>query len=1078
MSAQAAEKMACLSRSPALRCFSLPAFMKKPCFTRSLQPSFGAGAYRRAGLRWIGVAPLHTRKLSSIYKVLHHRRLSVAAPRAVLTAPPPPTSNEASPELVKQLGFEKVQEQFLDEYNSTAVLYKHKKTGAEVMSVTNEDENKVFGIVFRTPPKDSTGIPHILEHSVLCGSRKYPLKEPFVELLKGSLHTFLNAFTYPDRTCYPVASTNMKDFYNLVDVYLDAVFFPKCVSDLQTFQQEGWHYELNDPSEEVTLKGVVFNEMKGVYSQPDNVLGRVSQQAIFPDNTYGVDSGGDPGVIPKLTFSEFQEFHKKFYHPSNARIWFYGDDDPSERLRLISAYLDEFEANEAARESEVKVQKLFLEPKRVVEKYDAGELGDLKKKHMVCVNWLLADTPLDMETELALGFLDHLMLGTPAAPLRKALLESGLGEALVGGGMDDDLLQPQFSVGLKNVAEEDITKTEGLILSKLRELVDEGFTPEAVEASMNTIEFSLRENNTGSFPRGLSLMLRSMGKWLYGKDPFEPLRFAKPLEALKARIAAEGAKAVFSPLLQKFFLDNPHKVTVLLQPDPEKGAIDESQEKEILRKLKESMTKEDLAELVRATEELRLKQETPDPPEALAAVPSLSLGDIPNEPIRVPLDVGEIQGTTVLRHDLFTNDVLYAELAFDMSSIDSKFLPLVPLFCQSVMEMGTKDMDFVQLNQLIGRKTGGISIFPSTSAKRGTKEPSSHMIVRGKAMASQVQELFDLMRILLQDVQFTDQQRFKQFVSQSKARMESALRGRGHSIAASRMDAKMNVAGWVSEQMGGLSYFDYLQTLEKQVDSDWSTVAEALDEIRSSFLSRKGALVNLTADNKLITTAESHVASILQALPNVGASKTATRSTCLEPSNEGLVVPTQVNYVGKALNIYDTGYKLNGSAYVISKHIGNTWLWDRVRVSGGAYGGFCDFDTHSGVFSFLSYRDPNLLETLDIYDKTVDFLRGLELDNDSLTKAIIGTIGDVDSYQLPDAKGYTSMLRYLLGITEEERKQRREEIMSTRLSDFKEFADVLEAAKARSVIVVVASEDDIAAANKVKPGLLNVRKAL
>ncbi|KAH7422556.1 hypothetical protein KP509_12G014200 [Ceratopteris richardii] len=948
----------------------------------------------------MGTESLQKRLFSGGFHILHHRMLSAAASQAVTSPPSPQTSIEDNPEVVKQPCFEKVQEQFLDEYKSTAILYRHKKkTGAELMSVTNEDENKVFGIVFRTPPQDSTGIPHILEHSVLCRSRKYSLKEPFVELLKGSLHTFLNAFTYPDRTCCPVASTNTKDFYNLVDVYLDAVFFPKCVNDKQIFQQEGWHHELNEISEEITLKGVVFNEMKGVYSQPDNLLGRVSQQALFPDNTYGVDSGGDPA-----------EFHRKFYHPSNARIWFYGDDDPNERLCLISAYLDEFEENEAARESKVKVQNLFTEPRTVTETYAAGETGDLKKKHIVCVNWVLADTPLDMETELAIGFLDHLMLGTPAAPLRKALLESGFGEAIVGGGVDDDLLQPQFSLGLKNVSEENVLKVEELIMAKLKELVDVGFTSEAMEASMNTIEFSLRENNTGSFPRGLSLMLHAMGNWLYGRDPFEPLRFAKPLEQLKDRIAAEGPKA----------------------PDTDKGAVIENEEKELLKKLKESMTKEDLAELVRATEELRLKQETPDPPEALATVPCLSLDDIPKEPIRVPMDIGDIKGTTVLRHDLFTNDVLYADLAFDMSYIDAELLPLILLFCQLVMEMGTKDMDFVQLNQLVGQKTGGISIYPSTTSKRGKKEPCSNIIVRGKAMASQIQDLFELMRILLQDVQFTDQQRFKQFVSQSKAKMVNALRGHGHSIAAARMDAKMNIAGWVSEQMGGLSYFDFLQNLERQVDNDWSSVSASLEKIRLSFL-----------------------------------------------CSQGLVVPTQVNYVGKAYNIYDTGYELNGHAYVISKYISNTWLWDRVRVSGGAYGGFCDFDSHSGVFSYLSYRDPNLLETLEIYVKTPEFLRGLELDQDSLSKAIIGRIGDVDAYQLPDVKGYTSMIRYQLGITEEERKQRREEIMSTKLKDFKEFANVLEAAsKSKSVAVVVASEDDIVAANKRSPGLFELKKIL
>ncbi|KAH9305166.1 hypothetical protein KI387_009570, partial [Taxus chinensis] len=652
--------------------------------------------------------------------------------------------------------------------------------------------------------KDSTGIPHILEHSVLCGSRKYPLKEPFVELLKGSLQTFLNAFTYPDRTCYPVASTNLKDFYNLVDVYLDAVFFPKCVNDLQIFQQEGWHYELNDPAEDISLKGVVFNEMKGVYSQPDNVLGRISQQALCPDNTYGVDSGGDPQVIPKLTFQEFQEFHRKFYHPSNARIWFYGDDDPDMRLRIVSAYLDQFDANNAAKESEVKAQNLFSEPKRIAEKYPVGEAGDMKKKNMICLNWLLSNEPLNLETELALGFLDHLMLGTPASPLRKTLLESGLGDAIVGGGIEGELLQPQFSIGLKNVAEDDIGRVEELIFSTLKKLAHEGFTSEAVEASMNTIEFSLRENNTGSYPRGLSLMLRSMSKWIYGKDPFEPLKFEKPLETLKARIAQEGSTAVFSPLIQKFILDNPHRVTIELQPDPEKASRDEAAEQENLKKIKLSMSEQDLAKLVKATEELRLKQETPDPPESLKSVPCLSLDDIPKKPTHIPTNITEIKGVKVLQHDLFTNNVLYTEVVFDMRPLRPGLLPLVPLFCQSLLEMGTKDMDFVQLNQLIGRKTGGISVYPSTSSVRGKVEPASHIIVRGKAMEGRINDLFNLVRTILLDVQFSDQQRFKQFVSQSKARMEGKLTGSGHSIAAARLDAKLNVSGWVNEQMGGL----------------------------------------------------------------------------------------------------------------------------------------------------------------------------------------------------------------------------------------------------------------------------------
>jgi Zn-dependent M16 (insulinase) family peptidase len=452
------------------------------------------------------------------------------------------------------------------------------------------------------------------------------------------------------------------------------------VDDVHTFQQEGWHYELNDPSEDISYKGVVFNEMKGVYSQPDNILGRVTQQALCPENTYGVDSGGDPKDIPKLTFEKFKEFHRQYYHPSNARIWFYGDDDPVHRLRVLSEYLDMFDASPARDSSKVEPQKLFSRPRRIVEKYPAGEDGDLKKKHMVCLNWLLSDKPLDLQTQLALGFLDHLMLGTPASPLRKILLESGLGEALVNSGMEDELLQPQFSIGLKGVSDDNVQKVEELVMNTLRKLADEGFDTDAVEASMNTIEFSLRENNTGSSPRGLSLMLQSIAKWIYDMDPFEPLKYEEPLKSLKARIAEKGSKSVFSPLIEEYILNNPHCVTIEMQPDPEKASLEEAEEKSILEKVKASMTEEDLTELARATEELRLKQETPDPPDALKCVPSLNLSDIPKEPIYVPTEVGDINGVKVLRNDLFTNNILYTEVVFDMGSVKHELLQLIPLF--------------------------------------------------------------------------------------------------------------------------------------------------------------------------------------------------------------------------------------------------------------------------------------------------------------------------------------------------------------------------------------------------------------
>ena len=552
-------------------------------------------------------------------------------------------------------GFELLREEYVAEYDAKVFLFKHEKTGAEVMSLSNDDENKTFGVTFRTPPSNSTGIPHILEHSVLCGSRKYPIKEPFVELIKGSLNTFLNAMTYPDRTCYPVASCNLQDFKNLVDVYLDAVFHPRCMTNEKTFAQEGWHYELDDPDGEMTFKGVVFNEMKGVYSSPDSVLAREAQQALFPDNTYGVDSGGDPRVIPDLTFEEFKDFHGKFYHPSNARMWFYGDDDVEDRLKILDDFLSEFDRKDV--DSVVGTQPFFDEPRRVVASYVAGE-GDEQQKSFVQVNWLLNDGPFDQETALAVGFLDNLLMGSPAAPLRMALEESGLGEAIVGWGLEDELRQPTFAIGLKGVSKEDIPKVEKLVEDTIAKIAEDGFTQAAIDSSVNTIEFAMRENNTGRFPRGLSLMLRSLSSWLYDGDPVMPLRFEEPLAQLKERMAKED---VFRPLIKKLLIDNTHKVTIELNPDEALGKTQEEEEKARVASYRASLSPEEIEKVVEETAELKRLQETPDTPEALACVPTLAVSDIPKEAKNIPTDVSSVGATQVLTHDIATSEILYAE---------------------------------------------------------------------------------------------------------------------------------------------------------------------------------------------------------------------------------------------------------------------------------------------------------------------------------------------------------------------------------------------------------------------------------
>jgi Zn-dependent M16 (insulinase) family peptidase len=968
-------------------------------------------------------------------------------------------------------GFELIREQAIPELNTRARLFRHAKTGAELLSLENEDENKVFGITFRTPPRDSTGVAHILEHAVLCGSRKYPVKEPFVELIKGSLQTFVNAFTYPDKTCDPVASTNGQDFHNLIDVYLDAVFYPRITP--QILEQEGWHYELDAVDDPLTYKGVVFNEMKGNYSSPEGVLHEQSQQSLFPDNTYGVDSGGNPRHIPDLTYAQFKTFHDTLYHPSNSRIFFYGDDPPEERLRLVNEYLKDFDRIEV--DSAVALQPRFEQPKRAAHAYAANqeEDGD-SNKGMVTVNWML-DEVTDVETDLGLGILSYILLGTPASPLRKALIDSGLGEDTVGGGVNDQLRQQAFSTGLKGIDTADADKVEALILNTLTRLAQEGIDPPTIEAALNTVEFSLRENNTGSFPRGIALMVRSLGSWLYGRDPLAPLAFDAPLAAIKQRVA--GGERNFEGLIGRYFLTNPHRTTVVLRPDPELAQREADEERARLQQARAGMTEADLARLVENTRELRRMQETPDSPEALATIPSLTLADLEPENKLIPIAVSEEQGARVLYHDLFTNGIIYLDVGLNLHTLPADLLPYVTLFGRALLEMGTRELDFVQLSQRIGRSTGGLWHSVFTSVIRGSQQGAAWLFVRGKAVPEKAGELLAIARDVLLEARLDNQERFRQIVLEEKAAQEARLVPAGHGVVNTRLRANFNEADWAAEQIGGVSYLFFLRKLAQQVDADWPTVQAALEQIRDTLVNRAAMICNVTTDAASWGGFAPQLGQFLGALPSAPVAQ--ERWAWEQGARfEGLTIPAQVNYVGKGADLHKLGYKPNGAAMVVSKYLRTTWLWEKVRVQGGAYGGFSVFDQRSGGFTYLSYRDPNLLKTLDVYDQTGAFLRQIDLSDLELTRSIIGTIADVDAYQLPDAKGYTSMLRYLVGDTDEIRQRIREEILATTAADFRNFADALDQVADRGMVVVLGSQTAIEAANAEKGGWLDVSKVL
>jgi Zn-dependent M16 (insulinase) family peptidase len=964
--------------------------------------------------------------------------------------------------------FDLVRDETIPEIASEVRLYRHRKTGAEVMSYVNDDENKVFGITFKTPPEDSTGVAHILEHSVLCGSRKYPVKKPFVELLKSSMNTFLNAMTFPDKTAYPVASQNLQDFYNLVDVYLDSVFFPLITED--TFRQEGWHYEADGTQMPLSYKGVVFNEMKGAYSSPAALLGKLSQLSLYPDNAYGVNSGGDPKAIPDLTYDYFRNFHRRFYHPSNARIVFYGDDPAERRLELLDTYLSQFDA--APIDASVRPQPRFPAPRHIESRYAATAAQPGEKTGMVTINWML-DEPADAETVLALNVLEQVLVGTAAAPLRKALTESGLGEGLTGSGLADDLLQPYFTVGLKGIDEADGPKVETLVLDTLAALARDGIDPLTVEAALNSFEFGLRENNTGSFPRGMALMFRTMRNWLHGGDPFAALTYETPLAALKAKVAA-GAR-VFEDLIQRHLVDNRHRTTVLLKADTGLAAEELAEERARLDAVSAGLDESGHAAIVEVTAKLKALQEAVDPPAALARIPTLGLKDLDRRNKPIPTERGTLGGARLYTHPLPTNGVLYLDLAFDLRRLPPALVPYLSLFSRALLQTGTAKEDFVALTQRIGRSTGGVDASRVVSMRRDRTGLAAWLFLRGKAVPDRQDELLDIFADVLLTARLDNRERIRQMALEEKAGIESSLAARGNGIAVGRLSAALSPAGWANEQAGGIDYLFFLRDLIRRIDSDWAGVEAAFVALRDTLLDRQSMVLNVTADPLLLAGLLPRLETFVGRLP--AAAGTAHTWPVSAPRSEGLTFPGQVNYVAKGADLYGLGYTHSGATSVALRHLNTTYLWDKVRVQGGAYGGSSSFDPFSGTFAFSSYRDPNLLDTLAVYDKAAAWL-AQGVSEQELVRSIIGAIGAIDAYRLPDAKGFTALLWELTDNTEENRQRRRDEILGATDADIRAFAAVLGEVAQAGRVVVLGPASAIEAANSEAGDFLAVTKVL
>ncbi len=687
----------------------------------------------------------------------------------------------------------------------------------------------------------------------------------------------------------------------------------------------------------------------------------------------------------------------------------------------------------------------------------------------------MLDETDDAETTLGLSILAHILLGAPSSPLRKALIDSGLGEDTAGVGLDSEIRQMYFSTGLKGIAYDDAGAVVDLIIDSLQKLVTDGIDPRTVEASMNTVEFRLREKNTGGFPRGLALMLGALGTWLYDGDPLAPLAFEAPLNSLKLRL--NDGEPYFETLIDRYFLNNPYRSTLVLRPDQDLQDQWNDEEAERLAAAKAAMSSDEIDTVMAAMTELQRIQETPDDPEALAAIPRLTLEDLDRESKTIPIEVLSLDGSEVFYHDLFTNGIVYLDIGMNLRALPQELLPYVSLFGRALTEMGTETEDFVSLSQRIGSETGGIRSGEFISTVQGGTDTVGRLFLRGKATAEKTPALLDILHDVLLTAKLDDQERFRQMALEEKAAHESSLLPSGHAVVNARLTAHFNDAGWAAEQMGGISNLFFLRELVEQIDSDWPGVLAQLEAVRASLINAQDMIWNVTVDNANWTELQPQLQALIQSLPS-SAPELAVWTRPQSPIAEGLTIPAQVNYVAKGANLYDLGYELHGSAHVISGYLATSWLWEQVRMKGGAYGGFCQFTQSSGVFNFLSYRDPNLLGTLDNYDGTADFLRNLDLSEDELVKGIIGAIGRIDSYMLPDAKGFASMIRHLTGLSDAFRQRTREQILSTTAADFVAFADALEQLNEQGHVVVLGSAEAIIEANEQSEGEMALTKVL
>jgi len=952
------------------------------------------------------------------------------------------------------MAYEVVKEEKIEEVNSRAMILKHKKTGARIALMENEDENKVFYIGFRTPPKESTGVMHILEHSVLCGSKKFPLKDPFIELAKGSLNTFLNAMTYPDKTVYPVASCNDKDFQNLMDVYLDAVFYPNIYQNDMTFKQEGWHYELEKKEDPITINGVVYNEMKGAFSAPDDVLEREIFNSLFPDTSYSEESGGDPKRIPELTYEHFLEIHGKYYHPSNCYIYLYGNMDMAEKLNFIDKeYLSNFEAITV--DSEIPTQKSFAETVHVHKEFSITDSEPEKENTYLSYNCVTGDN-MDRMKYIGFQVLDYALCGAPGAVLKQALLDKGIGKDIYSF-YDNGIKQPYFSVVAKNADAEKKEDFIQCIEETLNTLVKEGIDRDTLRAGLNYFEFKYREADFGSYPPGLMYGLQMFDSWLYDDNrPFIHIRANDTFKALREGLE----KGYFEELLKECILENSHKSVVMITPKKNLADKDEKELAERLADYKASLSEEELQRLVEETEALRIYQETEDTPEQLACIPVLERSDIKKETAEIYNDEREIAGRTSLYHPIFTNGINYFRLMFNVKEIPKEYFPYIGVLKGILGVVDTKNYTYRELFNRIHMETGGmVPVINLYTNSRNLEECTISFEWKVKTLKGKIPEAFSLLKEIIFYSAFTDEKRLYEIIAELKSRMQANIMSAGHQVAAGRACAYFSKAAVLQEVISGLPCYKLVEALEKDFEGQKEKFVEALKGLCTYLFTKENVMFDFTGDEAEYAVFQSKAEELMKELPSSNG--------CIDPftvslgkKNEGLCNASMVQYVCRAGNFRQEGLDYTGALKVLRVIMGYDYLWNNVRVKGGAYGCMSSFGK-SGDSYFVSYRDPNLKKTVDVFEKAAEYVENFSPDERSMTQYIIGAISELDTPQQPAAKALRSLSAYMTKQTKEDFQKERDELLAADKEAIQGLAKYIRAFMKDDYLCVVGNEEKI-----------------